>query len=375
MLIALFVGLITGCVKDRQKELKSGQKSIILSGTVAPIDKVEVFAPVSAIVAQVVVEPGQRVSRGAVTVHLDPSTFVIDVRRTEAVLDLARANLAQAESTSYEAQLAETQAEVDRLEFEAERERRLSALPFMAADYHGATLVLANARAKLNRLYSLYARRFASKPEIETAENEWVEADRRFETATLAFERRTAGGDSELKIAEARARAARARLRGLEVASRREPAAQARAQVREAEANVAQARYNLALAEVQAPIDGIVTSVKAHPGEKIYERSTLLTIEEINRVRIQAELSPGLLPYVRVGQPAQVTVNTVPPTTVSSTIAGILPVADAKTQALGVTLILPNPDLKFQPGFTARVEIPIEGGTLPLPSAPPSANK
>lgn len=373
MLMFLFVGLIAGCVQDRQKALKSGQKSIILSGTVAPIEKVEVLAPVSAIVGQIVAQEGQRVGRGAVIVRLDPATLAIDVRRAEAVLDLARANLAQAESTSYEAQLAETQADVDRLEFEAERERSLATLPFMAADYHGATVVLDNARAKLNRLYSLYFRRYVSKPEVETAENEWAEADRKFETATVAFERRTAAGDSELRIAEARARAARARLRGLEAASRREPAAQARAQVREAEANLAQAQYNLVGAEVKAPIAGIVTSVKVHPGEKVYERSPLLTIEEINRVRIQAELSPGLLQYVRIGQPVQVTVNTVPPTTATSTVAGILPVADAKTQALGVTVILPNPDLKFQPGFTARVEIPIEGGTAPSPSAPPSA--
>jgi hypothetical protein len=35
-------------------------------------------------------------------------------------------------------------------------------------------------------------------------------------------------------------------------------------------------------------------------------------------------------------------------------------VADPKTQSLGLTLILANPDFKFQPGFTARVEILVD---------------
>ena len=273
MLMFLFIGLIAGCVQDRQKALKSGQKSIILSGTVAAIDKVEVLAPVSAIVGQIVVKEGQRVGRGAVVVRLEPSTLAIDVRRTEAVLDLARANLAQAESTSYEAQLAETQAEVDAWSLKPSGSG-LATLPSWPRTIMG-TVVLDNARAKLNRLYSLYARRYVSKPEVETAENEWAEADRKFETATVAFERRTAAGDSELRIAEARARAARARLRGLEAASRREPAAQARAQVREAEANLAPGgAVQPRLAEVKARSTGSLVGQGAPGREDLRAFST-----------------------------------------------------------------------------------------------------
>jgi multidrug resistance efflux pump len=370
ILPSLLLALISGCAQDSRGEVKSGQNSIILNGIVAPIEKADVMSPANAIVMELLTEQGQRVSRGAVLLRLDASTLSNDVRRAEAALDLARANLGQAESVNNEAQLAEARAEVERLQQEYERERKLAALAEAAPDYQESLVILRNARAKLDRLYSLLARELASKPEVETAENEWAEAQRRFEAASQAFERRRAGGDFDVKIAEARASAGRARVRGLEIASRLGSIPQARAQVREAEANLAQAKYNLAAAVVEAPIGGIITSVKVHRGEKVYERSPLVSIDEINRVRVQADLSPGLLFRVRVGQTAQVTVNTVPPTTVTSTVASILSVADAKTQSLGLTVILPNPDLKFQPGFTARVELPLENGTSPAPPVP-----
>lgn len=39
-------------------------------------------------------------------------------------------------------------------------------------------------------------------------------------------------------------------------------------------------------------------------------------------------------------------------------------IADPKTQALAVTFTLPNPDYKFQPGFTAKVELPVKQEAL-----------
>jgi multidrug resistance efflux pump len=354
-------GLLWACAPERQQTaLKPKDKSIVLTGTVAPIEKVEVAARVAAVVEEVLVEPGRRVRPGEVVVRFDQTTQRADVARAEATLGVARANLAQARGVSQEAQLAEARAEAERLRQELEREKRLSALPATAGEYETASIVLANARAKLERLYSLYGRRLASKPEIEAAQNEFAEAQRRFEQAQETYERRAAGGGAEVRIAQARYDAARARLRGIEMASAQRRPDPAVGQVRQAEADLTQARYNLAQTTVRAPISGIVTDVKVQRGDKVYERSPLLLVEEINRVQVKAELSPGLLSYVHVGQTARVTINTVPPATVTSSIHGILPVADPKTQSLAVTLVLPNPELKFQPGFSARVEIPVD---------------
>jgi len=358
--VSLALALLGGCAPEKQVELKAGEKAIVLTGSVSPVQEAEVASPIAAVVEQVLVEPGKRVRAKEVLVRLDPATFKADVLRAEAALAQARANLAQTRSGSSGAERAEARAEVDRLRYELERQKRLAALPATGTDSEQAGIILENARAKLERAYSLFARRLASRLEIEAAQNEYAEALRRFEASAEALERRSAVGDSETKIAEARYDAARARLAGLEAGGRGGRIETAVAQVRQAEADAARARYNLAQAVVEAPIAGIVVEVKVQAGEKVYERTPLVSIVEISRVQVKADLSPGLLSYVSVGQKAQVIVNTVPPTTVQTTVHRIQPVADPKTQALGVTFILPNPGFKFQPGFTARVEIPVQ---------------
>lgn len=82
---------------------------------------------------------------------------------------------------------------------------------------------------------------------------------------------------------------------------------------------------------------------------------------------MQGDLSPGLLPFAFVGQAAKVTINTVPPTALTASVEQLQRIADPKTQALAVTFILPNPDYKFQPGFTAKIELPVKPEALTQP--------
>jgi multidrug resistance efflux pump len=352
--------LAAGCTPEKQKELKAGEKSIILPGTVLPLQDAEVGSPLSGLVSHVLVEPGQRVQATQVVVRIDPTPYRAETSKAEAALAMARANLARARAGASDAELAEARAEVERVKQELDRQRRLAALPTHAADYERAGIILDNAKARLERLYALFARRLASRPELESAQNEYADAWQRHQAALDALEGREAVRDSDVRIAEARYSASRARLEGLEAGGgKEERIASARAQVRQAEADVTRARYNQEQTNVVAPIGGIVTEVKASVGGKVDERSPLVSITNIDRVQVKADLSPGLLPHVRPGQPATVTINTVPPTVVPATIQKIQPVADPKTQSLGLTIVVANPGLKFQPGFTARVEIPV----------------
>jgi membrane fusion protein (multidrug efflux system) len=362
--IVLVLALFPACAPEKQKELKPGQKAIILTGAVAPVQESEVIAPVGAVVSQMLVEPGQAVRAQQVIVRLDPAPYAAAVARAEASVALARAHLAQARSGAAETELIEARAEVERLDQELDRQRRLAAVPPPDGDLERAEIILTNARARLERVYALFARRLVSRPELEAAQNDYAEAWQRYRGAGDGAETR-AVRDSDVRIAEARARAARARLAGLEAdGGRRARVDAALAQVRQAEADLDEARYRMAQTIVAAPIEGTVTEVRARIGEKVAERAVLLAIKDISRVQVRADLSPGLLPHVRVGQEAMVTVNTVPPATETASVHRIQPVADPKTQSLGMTFILPNRDLRFQPGFTARVEIPIGAAQL-----------
>lgn len=361
--------LLAACAPESPSELKPGAKAIILTGTVYPVEEAQVRAPVAAMVTDVLVQVGVRVPRGQVVVRLDPAQYAAEVRQIQAEVEAARAGLAAARIRFSDAEVAQARAEVERSRLEVERQRRLLEAPAPApsADGHHARIVLQNARQRLERMYSLFSRRLISRTELESVENEYAEALRRFEASRETVEV-SPTRDLDVAIAETRHQTALAKLAEVEAGTKSDRAAVAQAQLAQAEARLERARYNLSQTALAAPISGIVTEVSVQPGERIIERAVLLKIVEINRVEVRADLSPGLLPHVRVGQSAKLTVNTVPPITVDTTVHRIHPIADPKTQSLSISFLIPNQHFKFQPGFTARVEIPVEPGRSPDPA-------
>ncbi len=359
--------ILFACAPEAKRELKSGDKSIILTGTVLPFQSAEVKSPTTAVVRKIMTDPGKKVGAGEDLVLLDAMHLQAEASRAEAALSMARTNLSAARLRSKESMVAEAEAEVERLRQELRQQERLSAVPVPTAEYEQAKILLENAQAKVDRIYGLYAQRAVSKTEVEAVESEYAEAWRRLEVSREALERKRAFGDSDIKIAAARYQAAHARLAALKKTPKGMEAQSALAQVQQAEADLARARYNLRQTTLAAPIPGIVTEVMVQSGEKVYEGKPAVNIVDISQVRIKADLSPGLLPYVFLGQKAEITVHTVPPTRVPAGIAQIQPVADPKSQSVTVSFILPNPQFKFQPGYTARVEIPVDPGRLKPP--------
>ena len=357
-------GLLTGCVPQPQKELKPGEKAIILTGKVFAFQEAEVASPISATVEKVLVEPGTQVKAGQILLQLDESGAKADVSRAEASLAIARANLVEARAGSSEAVRAEAEAEVERTTYELELQKSYSTPLTLVSEYEQAGIMLQNAKARVERMYALYARKLATRPEVESAQNEYADALRRNEASRETLERKVALKDSDARVAESRYKAARARLAAVTAAGAGSGRQQiALAQTRQAEADLEKVRLNLGQSIIKAPMAGVVTEVTAQAGNKIYEGRPLVKVSDIARVKVQADLSPGLLQFVRVGQKAKITVNAgSPPPTLDSFIATIKTVADPRTQSLEVSFILPNPGFKFQPGFTARVEIPVEPG-------------
>lgn len=270
------------------------------------------MAPTSAVVEQILVEPGKKVEAGQFLLMLDASLLRTDVAKAEAAVATARGNLVEAQAGAPEVSRAEAQADVERLQQELEHQKRLASLPPMTTPYEQAGIILENAKARLERMQALFAKRLVSKPEVEAAENEYAEAWGRFEAAKELLGQRDTVGDGEVRIAEARYRAARARLAALEKAGpNRGRVKAAQGQIRQVEADLDRARYNLRQTTLEAPISGIVTEVMVQLGEKVHEGKPVVRIADIAKVNIKADLSPGLLPYVHIGQKAKVTVNTV----------------------------------------------------------------
>jgi multidrug resistance efflux pump len=355
--------VLWGCAPQAQRELKPGEKTITLTGAVVPFQEAKVTSATTGVVARLLVQPGQSVEAGAILLKLEPTTAIAEVDRAEAGLMVARTGLQQAQSGGNKAELATAEAEVVQLEHEAQRLQELQQRPRATNERGQAEIILFNAKLRLQRMYDLHARGMVSRPELEGAENEYAEASRRFQTEGEAASSRGPQA-SDGKVIAARLEAARARRAALQGDTNQSRTEISLAQVRQAEADLARARYNLTQTMLTAPITGIVTTVAAQVGAKVHEGATVFEIVDISQVKIKGDLSPGLLPFVFVGQAAKVTVNTVPPTALAASVEQFQRIADPKTQALAVTFTLPNPDYKFQPGFTAKVELPVKTEAL-----------
>jgi multidrug resistance efflux pump len=320
---------VAGCSPDQPpRTVAPGQKHLILNATLAPARTAAITPAVSARIDRILVEVGDEVVAGGVLVELDPTLPKADVQRAAAQVVLA------------EDQLALARAEATRSQSADENTAGESAVRLRARDevHQQAAVRLENAKAHLDRLRPLRAARVVSARELDLAENEY--ADALSVVARLSNESLAAVGPDNL-AGPGGVRAAEARLS-------------------QAGAELSRAEYNLGQSLVRAPFAGVVTAVRGALGNVAYLHNPLVELCDISEVRVEAELSRGLLPFVAVGQPAEVTVNTTPPTVVAGKVHSLTRIADPKTQYLTLVILLENPDYRFQPGFSARVKLSVD---------------
>ena len=181
-------------------------------------------------------------------------------------------------------------------------------------------------------------------------------------------------------VAEARANLARLRqvaeLSGGKVPSKIEiqaaEAAVLRAEAAEnsALASVKQARAalhsdatNISLGTIRSPIDGVVLSRKAEPGQTVaasLQAPVLFTIaEDLAHMELQVDVDEADVGLVRPGQPAYFTVDAWPGRQYPATISRVGFGAQTKDGVVSYKTILrvSNDDLSLRPGMTATAEI------------------
>jgi len=95
-----------------------------------------------------------------------------------------------------------------------------------------------------------------------------------------------------------------------------------------------------------------------------------LFIADLSTLWIIADIYEHELPFIRVGQPARITLNYSPGRELSSRIDYIFPSIAADTRTAKVRLILPNTGGKLKPQMYANVEIKVDlGRKLSIPES------
>ena len=138
----------------------------------------------------------------------------------------------------------------------------------------------------------------------------------------------------------------------------------AEAQLREAELNVAQARLEAKRAvaqlrqrEVVSPVDGVVIERALGPGEFRNDQAHILTVAEMNPLRVEAFLPIAIYGEIKVGDYATIAPEQPVGGRYQARVTVVDRVLDAASGTVGVRLELPNPDLALPAGIHCRLTL------------------
>jgi Cu(I)/Ag(I) efflux system membrane fusion protein len=106
-----------------------------------------------------------------------------------------------------------------------------------------------------------------------------------------------------------------------------------------------------------APVTGYVLQRNVAGGEKIDSNTTLLDIADLSRVWVIASVYEYELPFVKIGQPATISLSYLAGKTLQGKVSLIYPVLEASTRTVQVRVEFENPDMELRPDMFAQVEL------------------
>lgn len=205
------------------------------------------------------------------------------------------------------------------------------------------------------------------------------------EVANLALARARATNDAAVKSAEARVQFLRSKYDRLDKLHSRAVSSLASLQETEAEVNVAEqqlkeARLNLSIARLEvahaeevlnqrtlrSPIDGVVVERLLVPGEYRNDQTPVLTLAQIDPLRVEVFVPSAYFGQIRIGSKAEVRPEQPIGGVHTALVTVVDHVLDAASGTFGVRLALPNPHLTLPAGIRCRVTFAMQiPNTLP----------
>ncbi|MGE0415981.1 MAG: efflux RND transporter periplasmic adaptor subunit [Acetobacteraceae bacterium] len=206
--------------------------------------------------------------------------------------------------------------------------------------------------------------------------------DDRVEAANLALAQGKAANPHDLAAAKARLvyqqkRFARASILVTTRLVSQNATDEAESEMKVAEQQVQSAELNQQIAALEvkqaeevlrqrsffSPVDGVVMERLLVPGEYRNDQSPIMTIAQINPLRVEVFLPAIYYGQVRPGSVATVTPDEPIVGTYQATVSIIDRVMDAASGTFGVRLELPNPELKLPGGLKCRIRFPTTRST------------
>ena len=295
-------------------------RSVVATGKITPLAKVEVKSKASGLVKKVYVEYGDRVKQGKVLVELDKEQLEALVQEQRANLLAAQAAQQSAEAT-YERNVVDAQGpDVPFLKATADRDRKLAADGLIAAS------VLDDG----DRAYQL-------------ALNKRLSAQRNVSV-------------SQAEVAKAKA------------------------QVAQAQAALASVEEDLRNSTIVSPMDGLVLSRDVEVGDAVSsilvlgsQATLVMTLGDMSTVYVLGKVDQADIGKVYLGQPARIVVESFKDKKFEGKVTKISPLGVEKDNVttFEVRVSIQNPSGELKANMSANAEIILEEkkGILMLPEA------
>jgi len=121
---------------------------------------------------------------------------------------------------------------------------------------------------------------------------------------------------------------------------------------------------------IHSPFDGYVVQVGVREGQYVTPQTELYLIADLSKVWVYADIYEYELPWVRVGDAAEITLTAVPGRVFRGQVVYAYPYADPKTRTVKVRLEFDNPDLLLKPDLFANATVHTrpKSGVLAIPS-------
>ncbi len=245
-------------------------RSVVATGKVEPLSKVEIKSKASGIIKYLYVNVGDKVSEGQLLIELDKEMLEAQLKEARAFVKASEGKLQESESQEKTAQ-----ATLQKSQLEAENK-----------DYEFLL-------AETNRYKDLFKQGLVPASELQ-------------------------GWEQKLKSAEINKKGliAAVSVREAELEQYRRTTNKIRSEIAQAQAQLERAEENLKYASIRSPLNGIVLSREVEVGDAVSSilqlgsnATLIMTLGDVNELYVKGKVDETDIGLVKLGQPVRVTVD------------------------------------------------------------------
>ncbi len=304
-------------------ETGSVAKSVVATGKIEPLSKVEVKSKSSGIIKYLYVNAGDTIREGQLLVELDKELLEAQLKEAHAFVNAAEGKLQELDSNgkTLQANLRKSQLEAENRDYD-----------FMVAEY--------------KRYKELYSQGLVSRSDFDTAEQKMKAAEVAHKTLGAAVD-----------------------VRHAEIEQNERGFTKLRAEVVQAQAQLERAQENLKYASIRSPINGVVLSREVEVGDAVSSilqlgsnATLIMTLGDTKELYVKGKVDETDIGMVKIDQPVRITVDAYKKHTFAGKVFRIAPMGVEKDNVTRFEVrvsILNDLDL-LKVGMSANAEIVLE---------------